>query len=444
MTTLCRQCGGPAETCERCGGALCPRRLCAELHDAACAAVATLPSPPSNASSSSTASAIARVLYDRPKPKRTRDPEAERVLAEQLMARVAQHRHAGRAALLVGDLDTAFDELWSARLLEPELDHLGASARQFMPADWELETDLLPLARALSARHHPRTGETWRRLLEDRPARSVQAEAADWLAQDARARKEPRLALRLMHAASALGHARDATRSTPPTARPASILKPPSPPTLPHAAPTSAPHARPSCATRSPTPSGQTRTHAGGSRVRRRSSRTTRSTISSKRCIARTTSRSPAATRAGCMLAEGDYAAGPLGVRTLGRGVRAGCAEPADEDTFVRIRLAYEGAAERLPESAWPWFRLAELLAWAGFAERADEYLAQAERLSLGSRDAERTARPLLRALVHAGLGIRSRRPGDGRPPVSVGTVRHPVPHPPAVRPLTQRRTSAR
>src|SRR5207247_9131501 len=88
-----------------------------------------------------------------------------------------------------------------------------------------------------------------------------------------------------------------------------------------------------------------------------------------------------------------------------GRGVRAGCAEAADEDAFVRIRLAYEGAAERLPESAWPWYRLAELFAWAGFAERANAHLAQAERHGLGSRDAERSQRPLLRALVHAGLG---------------------------------------
>ena len=73
-------------------------------------------------------------------------------------------------------------------------------------------------------------------------------------------------------------------------------------------------------------------------------------------------------------------------VRTLGRAVRTGSAEPADEDAFVRIRLAYEGAAERLPDSAWPWYRLAEMLAWAGFAERAQAHLAEAERRNLGSR----------------------------------------------------------
>src|SRR5207248_6991098 len=105
------------------------------------------------------------------------------------------------------------------------------------------------------------------------------------------------------------------------------------------------------------------------------------------------------------LLAEGDSIAGALGVRSLGRSVRAGCADPTDEDSFVRMRLAYEGAADRLPDIAWPWYRLAELLGWAGFAERAAEHLSEAERRGLGSRDAERTQRPLLRALVEAGLG---------------------------------------
>ena len=31
-------------------------------------------------------------------------------------------------------------------------------------------------------------------------------------------------------------------------------------------------------------------------------------------------------------------------------------------------------AADRLPDVAWPWYRLAELLAWAGFAERAQDH----------------------------------------------------------------------
>ena len=87
-------------------------------------------------------------------------------------------------------------------------------------------------------------------------------------------------------------------------------------------------------------------------------------------------------------------------MRTLGRNIRAGCADADDEDAFVRIRLAYEGAADRLPDVAWPWYRLAELLAWAGFAERALDHYAQAERRSLGSRDDIRTSRPLLRAMV--------------------------------------------
>jgi quercetin dioxygenase-like cupin family protein len=65
------------------------------------------------------------------------------------MLTIARHRQAGRAALLAGDLDAAFDELWTARGLERDLDRLGAEARAQLPADSETETDLAPLARAL-------------------------------------------------------------------------------------------------------------------------------------------------------------------------------------------------------------------------------------------------------------------------------------------------------
>src|SRR3712207_8788460 len=58
--------------------------------------------------------------------------------------------------------------------------------------------------------------------------------------------------------------------------------------------------------------------------------------------------------------------------------------------------LAYEGAADRLPDVAWPWYRLAELLAWAGFAERARGHLLEADRRSLGSRESDRVFRPVL------------------------------------------------
>ena len=286
----CSQCGSAAERCDHCGGALCARRLCAELHEAACAVLSVLPAAPA---------ALPTVTFSRPKPRRERNPEAERILAEHLVETIGQHRLAGRAALLAGDLDTAFDELWTARQLEPDLDRLGATARAGLPADFELETDMAPLARALASRQHPRATDAWRRVLDDRPARSIQAEA--------------------------LGRARDLARSS--------------------------------------------------------------------------------RDQGWLLLAEGDHLAGPLGVRALGRNVRAGCTEPAEEDTFVRIRLAYEGAIDRLPDVAWPWYRLAELLAWAGFAERAEEHLAHAEHRSVGGREAERSARPVLRALVKAGLG---------------------------------------
>jgi hypothetical protein len=346
------------------------------------------------------------VSKPRPKPTKHRNPELERALAEELVRRVSQHRQAGRAALLVGDLDTAFDELWAARLLEPDLNHIVASARDAMPVDWELETDLVPLARALAAKRHPRTAETWRRLLEDHPARSIQAEAAEWLASDAHHSGDKRYALRALHAASTLGKPTEpqtfhayykqagldpatafglyltASRIDPRTAR-AVVLRDP--------------------LTDAIWPDQDARWWVRGPLVG-----TNDSDADHHQAQALGRARDLVLTRRDegwLLLAEGDFEAGPLGVRSLGRAVRAGCAEPADEDAFVRIRLAYEGAAERLPDSAWPWYRLAELLAWAGFAERTNAHLAEAERRSLGNRDAERTARPLLRELVHAGLG---------------------------------------
>jgi hypothetical protein len=342
----------------------------------------------------------------RPRPRRERNHAAESALAQQLVRQIGQHRQAGRSALLAGDLDAAFDELWLARHLEPDLDRLGASARQCMPQDWEIETDLTPLARALSARQHPRAADAWRRLLDDRPARSIQAEAADWLGRAAFASGDSRSGVRILHAASALGRATDApafhvryrqagiepygafslylaaSRLDPRTARAVGLSDP---------------------LTDSPWFDQDARWWL-------------RKTVDSNGSFEQSDHQAEAVQRARdlahsrrdqgwLLLAEGDQAAGPLGVRTLGRNVRTGVTEAADEDTFVRIRLAYEGAADRLPDVAWPWYRLAELLAWAGFSERAGAHLAEAERRKLGNRDAERTSRPLLRALVQAGLG---------------------------------------
>src|SRR5260221_2483160 len=123
MSMLCSQCGAAAERCPRCAGALCARRLCGQLHEAACDdAVNALASAP-------TLPTTRTVYAPRPQPRRQRDPEVERLIAHRLVVQITQHRHTGRAALLAGELDTAFDELWSARQLEPDLDCLGATAR---------------------------------------------------------------------------------------------------------------------------------------------------------------------------------------------------------------------------------------------------------------------------------------------------------------------------
>jgi hypothetical protein len=346
------------------------------------------------------------VTYARPTTgRRARDPEAERVLAEKLIQAIAHHRQAGRAALVAGDLDAAYDELCAARQLEPDLDELGAHARALLPSDWEIETDLTPLARVLSARRHPRAADAWRRLLEDRPARSVHAEAAEWLAKDELRRGALRTALRALHAASELG------RSTPVEAFRAVYRQARLQPTTMFQLYLCAVHLQKGTARalglrdpltnliwadqdarwwlRDPSAAPRERTsdHQGEALAR------ARDLAMGKRDIG------------WLLLAEGDYAAGPLGVRTVGRTLRAGCADQSDEEAFVRIRLCYEGAAERLPDVAWPWYRLAELLAWAGFAQQAADHWAQAERRGLGSAASERTNRLALRALIEAGLG---------------------------------------
>jgi hypothetical protein len=363
-----------------------------------------------------------------PRPRRReRNVVAERILAEQLALTIGQHRQTGRAALLAGELDIAFDELCAARQIESDLDRLSASARSFLPADWELETDLTPLARALSARAHARAADAWRKVLEDRPARSIQAEAAEWLANAALASGPSRAGLRMLHAASMLGRRTDpvaftarygdaglhaassfafylaACRVDPGTARATGLRDP---------------------LTNQPWADQDARwwSHVGGELCE---------TDHQAEALGRARDLASTKREIGwLMIAEGDYAAGSRGPRTLGRNVRTGCADPADEDAFVRIRLAYEGAAERLPDVAWPWYRLAELLAWAGFGDRAAEHLAQAEQRGLGNRDVERSDRSVLRALVHAGLGHGV----DG-----VSTMSRPFPATPYAPPLTWR-----
>lgn len=397
MTMLCSQCGSPAERCERCAGALCSRLLCSELHDASCAAVSALPPLPVTAPTLIT-------FRSRSPARRDRDTAAERELAERLVARISAHRQIGRAALLAGEMDTAFDELGAARYLEPDLDRLGAAARASMPADWELETDLTPLARALAARHHPRASDAWRQVLEERPARSVQAEGAEWLAQDAVASEDWRTAARLLHVASSLGRAIDTDRLHA-LYRQAGID-----PTAAFALYLAASRAEPRAARATDLRDPLTDSLWTDQDARWWLAAPTRPTLNvvdhQTEAVHRARDLAHSARDDGWVrLAEGDLAAGPLGVRPVGRSVRSGMTEPADEELFLRIRAAYEGAAERLPDSAWPWYRLAELLAWAGFPDVANTHWAEAERRSLGDRATEKAARATLRTLVELGLG---------------------------------------
>src|SRR5919197_6082106 len=207
ISMLCAQCGSPAERCARCSGALCRRKLCAELHEAACDALSAMPTEPAG-------EAVPGLRTERTargtRERRSPAGNADRQLVEQLVLTISQHRAQGRAALLLGELDGAFAELWTARDLELQLDRLGSAASRALPEGWEVETDLTPLARALSSRGHPRATDGWRRVLNDGPARSIQAEAAEWLARDAFGQNAPKLGLRILHAASQLGRAVEA------------------------------------------------------------------------------------------------------------------------------------------------------------------------------------------------------------------------------------------
>ena len=106
MTMLCSQCGSPAERCERCAGALCPRRLCAELHEAACDAMTELPAQPTGGSSLS-ASGLPRQTAPTSRAQRRSRLRSGLHRRRAAVVRISQHRQAGRAALFIGDLDTA-------------------------------------------------------------------------------------------------------------------------------------------------------------------------------------------------------------------------------------------------------------------------------------------------------------------------------------------------
>ncbi len=405
--TPCAQCGAPAERCLQCGAALCERRLCAELHEASCQAVRRLPASPLLG---------LEPVYPGKASLRAHRAETQRTrlnLARELIQGIAGHRADGRAALLADDLDRAFVELWAARALEADLATLGPAVGALLPADWEISTDLVPLARALCSRGHPRASDAWRSVLEEGAPRAIQAEAAEWLAREAYGRGERRMALRVLHAGSRLGRKveaeafRESYRQAglDPTPQFALYL----------AAMRLEPHAARAADLRDPLtgwpwadqdprwwrdgldPPGAWVLEARPTAVEPDPQREALARASDLVASSRD--------RGWLALAEGDYAAGPTGARTLGRSLRTGCADSVDHDRFMRVRLAYENAADHIPDVAWPWYRLAELLAWAGLAERAQVHLAQAERRTLGSRASDRAHRPALRALVQAALG---------------------------------------
>src|SRR5918911_1298387 len=127
---LCGQCRAPAERCARCGAALCLKKFCAELHEAACEALSALPG------------ALFAQQQPEPRPvaqaaRKARKVGPDQQLVDNLILTIAQHRADGRAALVVGELDQAFSELSAARDLEVQLDRLGAAAARALLEAWE-------------------------------------------------------------------------------------------------------------------------------------------------------------------------------------------------------------------------------------------------------------------------------------------------------------------
>jgi hypothetical protein len=337
-------------------------------------------------------------------------------LVDNLILAIAQHRADGRAALVVGQLDQAYTELCAARDMELQLDRLGSAAARALPDGWELETDLTPLARALSAGNHARASDAWRRVLEEGPARSIQAEAAGWLARQAFTTGEVKTGLRILHARSRLGRPVDSPDTFASAYREAGMDVARAFALYLRASRLDAGSAR-AAGLRDPL-TDQPWADQDPRWWRMPTVAAANTTEHEEEALAR--ARDLVQTRRDegwWLLAEADSLAGPLGARSLGRTIRSGASEAADHDTLVRVRLAYEGATERLPDVAWPWYRLAELMAWSGFPEKAQAHLAQAERRSLGSREADRTHRPVLRGFVQAGLGVSADVPVAGARP---------------------------
>ncbi len=334
-------------------------------------------------------------------------------MVEELIHRLLDHRSAGQAALIEGNANRALAELWAARDLEVQVESLGLVALRLLPPGADLETDLLPLARVLSSRSHPRAREVWRRLLEDAPARSVQTEAGEWLARDAFGRGTRRTALRMLHACSMLGWPVNAegfrfaygeasldpgaqfglylvaTRLDAHAARAHGLVDPLTGQGWPDQDPRW--WLEPDQAVLWPRPSRAALPQASDHR---------------QEAFSRARDLAVSSRDLGWLsLAEGDLLIGPSGPRPLARAIRTGAGDQVDQNLFVRARLAYEHAADRLPEVAWPWYRLAELVAWAGFGDRARAHLAEADRRALGSHALDRAVRRPLQDLVRIALG---------------------------------------
>ena len=279
-----------------------------------------------------------------------------------------------------------------------------------MPHDWEIETDLTPLARALSSRASARCGEAWRRVLTkiarrarsrpkppsgSRAMRSARA-SADRAAHAARraacsvARSSQRRSRRLQagwtRSSRAFSLYLTASRLDAHTARGDRLARPVDRPPLVRPGPALvAGRDRPRAAPRR----GRAPARSPAPRARPR--------------------RTASATRAGCCWPKAIIAAGPLGVRTLGRNVRSRLTEPADEERSCAFGSPMR--APRIDSRTSPGRGIAWRSCWHGRGSPNARHEPPASRTALAGRPHCRSrASSVLRTLVDAGLG----RPIDG------------------------------
>ena len=334
-------------------------------------------------------------------PRLHRDPEAERALAEQLVLRISQHRQAGRAALLVGDL---------RQCASTSCGSLVPRARPGPPRRQSARTLCLPTGSSKPTRFRsparspldaiPRAAETWRRVAGGPsgtlcPGRSRPVGSA----ADAARQGDPRQALRIRHAASALDATAMPPSFMPRTVRRASTRERRSDCISPPLESIIAPHGPPCCAIPSPTrwPDQDPRWWSRGAPP-------DRCKCDHPQAEALGRARPALFPTPSALVPHSQKATSPPDRSVCGRS--AARSEPVALNLPTKTHSCAFGSLTRAPPTAFQTARGPVSPGRARLGRSSPNAptrsFAQAEGRGLGNRDAERTARPFSCALVHA------------------------------------------